>query len=152
MSRELIERLYAALDSGDGERMAACYIPDARFRDPAFGELRGTQVGAMWRMLTGRASDLRVELAEHDGDEQAGTARWIAHYTFATGRSVVNDVRASFRFADGLIAEHEDRFNFYAWSRQALGPAGLVLGWTPILPAVVRRRARGDLKRFMAGE
>lgn len=151
MSRELIERFYSAFGRRDGEAMAACYAPDARFRDPAFGDLQGEQVGAMWRMLMIRANDLRVELAEHDADLDAGNAHWIARYTFATGRWVVNDVRASFRFADDLIAEHEDRFSFHAWSRQALGPAGLVLGWTPILRAVVQRRARGDLERFMAG-
>ena len=47
-----------------------------------------------------------------------------------------NDVRARFRFADGLIAEHDDAFSFYAWSRQALGAAGLLLGWTPLLRAL----------------
>ena len=153
MSVELIERFYAAFDRKDGDAMAACYAPDARFSDPAFGELRGQEPGAMWRMLTGRAQDLSVELADRDADDHAGSARWIARYTFvATGRPVVNDVRATFRFADGLIAEHDDRFDFHRWARQALGPAGLLLGWTPLLRAVVRRRARADLARFMEEE
>jgi ketosteroid isomerase-like protein len=146
VSRETIERFYAAFDRKDGEAMAACYAPDARFSDPAFGELRGEQVGAMWRMLTGRAQDLSVELREHDDTR----ARWIARYTFGrTGRKVVNDVRASFVFRDGLIAEHDDRFSFHRWSRQALGPAGLLLGWTPLLRSKVRAQARADLEKFM---
>jgi hypothetical protein len=100
-------------------------------------------------MLTSRSTDLAVELAEHDADSESGTARWIARYTFtATGRPVVNDVRARFRFADGLIAEHDDRFSFFRWSRQALGAPGLLLGWTPLLPALVRRRAGRELARF----
>ena len=146
-----IERFYGAFDEKDGETMAACYAPDARFEDPAFGELTGEEPGAMWRMLTGRAEDLSVELAEHDADEATGTARWIATYTFgATGRHVVNDIRAEFRFADdGRFAEHVDRFSFWRWSRQALGPVGLMLGWSPLLRAATRRRARGDLERFM---
>ena len=149
MSRELIERLYGAMDRGDGETMAACYAPDARFSDPAFVELHGREPGAMWRMLTERATDLTVELAEHDADEHTGTAHWIARYTFGpTGRPVVNDIRATFRFDKGLIAEHDDRFSFYGWSRQALGLPGLLLGWTPLLRASVRRRARGDLEKF----
>ncbi len=147
MSEELIERFYAAFDRKDGEAMAACYAPDARFSDPAFGELRGRQVGDMWRMLTGRAQDLQVELREHD----VTSARWIASYTFGrTGRKVVNDVRATFVIRDGLIAEHDDRFSFHAWSRQALGPAGLLLGWTPILQSRVRAQARADLEKFSA--
>lgn len=148
---ELIERFYSAFDRHDGDAMAACYTPDARFSDPAFGELRGEEPGAMWRMLTSRAEDLRVELREHGSDGSTGSARWIARYTFGkTGRPVVNDVQAKFRFHDGLIAEHDDRFSFHRWSRQALGPAGLLLGWTPLLRSKVRAQARGDLERFMA--
>jgi ketosteroid isomerase-like protein len=148
---QLIQDFYAAFDRRDGERMAACYAPDARFSDPAFGELRGDQPGAMWRMLTGQAKDLRVELREHEADETRGAARWIAQYTFTrTGRPVVNDVRASFRFADGLIAEHDDRFSFHRWSRQALGAPGLLLGWTPLLRAATQRQARASLDTFMA--
>jgi hypothetical protein len=153
MSRDLIERLYGAMNQGDGETMAACYGPSARFSDPAFGELRGSEPGDMWRMLTGRATDLTVELAEHEADEHNGTAHWIARYTFGpTGRHVVNDVQATFQFEDGLIAEHDDRFSFYKWSRQALGLPGTLLGWTPLLRASVRRRARGDLEKFREGE
>ena len=48
--------------------MAACYTPDARFSDPAFGELRGDEPGQMWRMLTSQARDLRVELVERSAD------------------------------------------------------------------------------------
>ncbi len=52
-----------------------------------------------------------------------------------TGRPVVNDVQATFRFQDGLIAEHHDDFDFHRWARQALGLPGLLLGWTPMLKA-----------------
>ena len=149
----LIERLYAAFDRGDGAAMAACYAPDARFRDPVFGELSGEQAGTMWRMLTSRPdSDLSVELAAHEAGPETGSARWIARYTFGqTGRPVVNDIQARFRFAGGLIAEHVDEFSFWTWSRQALGPTGLVLGWTPVLPLVLRRKVRGNLERFSRG-
>jgi hypothetical protein len=61
-------------------------------------------------------------------------------------------VQASFRFADGLIAEHDDSFGFHAWARQALGPPGLLLGWTPIIQGPVRRRARAGLEEFMQAE
>ena len=63
MSIELIERFYAAFDRRDGDAMAACYAPDARFSDPVFGRLDAQQTGAMWEMLTSRAEDLTVELA-----------------------------------------------------------------------------------------
>jgi ketosteroid isomerase-like protein len=150
-NRALIRTLYDSLDRHDGEGMAACYAPTAQFRDPAFGELSGAEAGDMWRMLTGRAEDLSVELADHDANDETGAAHWIAHYTFTdTGRPVVNDVRARFRFAAGLIVEHVDEFSFFGWSRQALGPLGLALGWTPLLPILVRRRTRGRLDAFRA--
>jgi len=151
--KELIERFYAAFARHDGDAMAACYAPDARFSDPVFGGLRGSEPGAMWRMLTGRAQDLTVDLVEHSADGGRGSARWIAHYTFTqTGRPVTNDVRASFRFDDGLIADHRDEFDFHRWARQALGTSGLLLGWTPIIRSAVRRRARAGLDEFIAGD
>jgi ketosteroid isomerase-like protein len=147
---ELIRDLYEAMDRHDGEAMARLYDPDGRFSDPAFGELSGAEAGDMWRMLTGRAEDLSVELAEHSAEGDTGTARWIARYTFTrTGRPVVNDVRARFRFRDGRIVEHRDSFPFWAWARQALGPPGLVLGLPP-LNLLIRRRAREDLSKFRA--
>ena len=102
--------------------MAQLYDPDGRFHDPAFGELTGAEAGDMWRMLTGRATDLEVELAEHEAKGDRGTAHWIATYTFRGGRHVVNDIHARFRFRDGRIDEHDDSFSFCRWARQALGP------------------------------
>ena len=147
---ELIQRFYGAFARHDGDAMAACYAPDARFSDPVFTDLRGEEPGAMWRMLTGRAEDLKVELVEHGAEDEHGTAHWLADYTFtSTGRKVHNDVRAVFRFEDGLIADHQDSFSFYAWARQALGPAGLALGWTPIVRGKVQREARAGLDEFL---
>jgi ketosteroid isomerase-like protein len=148
---ELIRRFYEAFDRRDGEAMAASYAPDARFDDPVFPGLKGDEPGDMWRMLTARAADLKVELAEHEATGDTGSARWIATYTFTqTGRPVVNDVRAAFRFRDGLIAEHRDEFSFAKWSRQALGTPGMLLGWTPILKAATRKKARAGLEQFRA--
>ena len=152
-NRALIERFYEAFDRRDGAAMTACYAPGAHFRDPAFGDLHGDEVGAMWRMLTGRATDLSVELRSHDADETTGRANWIATYSFGgSGRKVVNDIEASFRFADGLIADHVDDFDFRRWARQALGPAGIAVALLPPLRARVRARARAQLDEFMRSE
>ena len=105
----------------------------------------------MWRFLTGRSNDLEVSLLEHESDGSRGSAHWVAHYTFTqTGRKVVNDVRATFRFEEGLIAAHRDDFSFQRWAGQALGPVGVLLGWTPMLRSSVRRQARSGLERFLA--
>ena len=150
---ELIERFYAAFARGDGDAMAACYAPDATFRDPVFGQLDAEQTGAMWRMLTGRATDLEIELREHEADEQAGTAHWIARYTFSTGRPVVNDVHARFRFTpEGLIADHVDEFDFRKWCKQALGGAGGFVAMIPPLRNKVRAKALDQLADFKREE
>ena len=149
MSAEVVERFYAAFDRRDGEAMAAAYAPDGHFKDPVFGDLTGAEAGAMWRMLTRTARDLKVELAEHD----ERSAHWIATYTFsATGRPVVNDVRAKLVIQDGLIVDHVDSFSFWKWSRQALGTKGLLLGWTPFLRRKVGGTAKAGLDKFIAKE
>lgn len=150
---ETIERLYAAFAACNGAAMTACYAPGAHFSDPAFGDLEGEDVGAMWRMLTSRATDLEIELREHEAGEETGSAHWIARYTFSTGRPVVNDIRANFRFAEtGLIADHVDEFNFRRWARQALGPAGNLVALLPPLRRKARAKALDQLAAFKREE
>lgn len=150
---DVIAELYAALGRLDGDAMAACYAPDAHFRDPAFGDLHGPEVGAMWRMLTGRAQGMSVELPEHDADDVTGRAHWIATYQFGPKRRrVVNDIQATYRFADGRIAEHLDDFDLRRWARQAMGGAAGVFGYTPLLRAAIQKGTRKQLDTFMAGE
>lgn len=148
---ELIQRFYAAFAARDGDAMAACYKPGATFSDPVFTDLKDGEPGAMWQMLTSRATDLEVKLVEHGAEGDKGHARWIADYTFTqTGRKVRNDVRSQFTFDGGLIAAQQDSFSFHGWSRQALGPVGLFLGWAPPVRAGVSRKARAGLDEFMA--
>lgn len=146
----LIHRFYDSFAALDAAGMRACYHPDVVFSDPAFGELRGAQAGAMWEMLCARARDLEVSASGVEADDQRGRAHWEARYTFGqTGRPVHNRIDAEFEFRDGLIIRHTDTFDFYAWARQALGPAGLLLGWTPIIQNKVRSMARAGLEKYM---
>ncbi len=148
-----IERLYAAFGDCNGAAMTACYAPGAHFRDPAFGDLEGEDIGAMWRMLTGRAKDLKIELHEHEVGDDKGSAHWIARYTFSTGRPVVNDIQASFRFdAAGLISDHVDEFDFRRWARQALGPSGTLVALLPPLRSKARAKALDQLTSFKREE
>lgn len=152
-NKATIERLYVALADGNGSAMTACYARGAHFRDPAFGDLEGEDVGAMWRMLTGRAKDLKVELHEHEAGEETGSAHWIARYTFSSGRPVVNDIRASFRFdADGLIVDHVDEFDFHKWAKQALGPSGHLVALLPPLRKKARAKALDQLAAYKREE
>jgi ketosteroid isomerase-like protein len=152
-NKATVERLYAAFAERNGAAMTACYAPGAHFRDPAFGDLEGEDVGAMWRMLTGRARDLVITLEEHTADERSGTAHWIARYTFSTGRPVVNDIQAKFAFDDaGLIADHVDDFDFHKWASQALGPKGHLVALLPPLRAKAREQALAQLATYKREE
>lgn len=147
---ELIERFYTAFQRRDASAMAALYHRDIHFADEVFTDLRGDQAGAMWQMLCERADDLRIEFRNVDADERTGTAHWEAWYTFTkTGRRVHNVIDAKFEFRNGKIARHRDSFDFWAWARQALGPIGVALGWTPFLKKRVRGEAARSLERFI---
>ena len=146
----LIERFYTSFAARDAAGMRACYHPEIVFSDPVFTELRGPEAGAMWAMLLERGKDLRVTHSGVQADDARGRAHWDAHYTFGqTGRKVHNRIDAEFEFRDGLIVRHVDRFPFWTWARQALGPLGVALGWSPPLLRKVQQGARAGLDKYM---
>ncbi|MFN7694106.1 MAG: nuclear transport factor 2 family protein [Burkholderiales bacterium] len=147
MSKATLERFYGAFKQLDGEAMQACYAPNARFDDEAFSLSGREEIGAMWRMLcdavkTKGRDDWALEYSTAEN-----TAHWEPRYRFsATGRLVHNIIDAEFSFdAAGLILTHRDRFDFWRWSRQALGAPGLLLGWSGFLRGKVRAQAAKGL-------
>ena len=102
-----------------------------------------------WATRMGRIGGVHYLDIQQLADETGGEARWTARYTFSrTGRPVVNRVRGLFAFRDGLIVRHYDHFPFWRWARQALGPVGVLLGWSAPLKWMIRRRAARALERF----
>lgn len=147
---ELIRAFYAAFQRRDHAAMAACYAPHATFGDPVFPDLTGWRIGAMWRMLCERATDLQLEASNVVADADSGSAHWEATYTFSgTGRRVHNVIEASFLFDGGRIVRHADAFDLYAWARQALGLKGVLLGWSPPVQRAIRSQAARGLEAFI---
>ena len=153
---ELLRRFYEAFAALDAGTMAACYADDARFEDEVFA-LRGRdEIAAMWAMLCQATRDKgrdawSLQASKIRADAATGSAHWEAHYRFsATGRLVHNRSDGEFEFRDGLILRHRDRFDFPAWSRQALGLPGWLLGWSAGLRNKVRARAAANLEAFRA--
>jgi ketosteroid isomerase-like protein len=150
-ARTVADRFYTAFAARDGERMAACYADDVSFSDPAFPDLKGEAARDMWRMLVSRGKDLRVEHQIVEATAGRVRVRWQAWYTFSgTGREVHNDIHAELEVREGRIVRHRDEFSFPRWARQALGPAGLLLGWTPFLKRKVQAQAALALEKFRA--
>ncbi|MEA2451496.1 MAG: hypothetical protein QOG04_206 [Actinomycetota bacterium] len=151
-NEELISNFYSAFASGDHATMEASYTDDATFSDPVFPSLTADEARAMWRMFCTSGNDVKVNFSEVQADDQSGSAHWDAVYKFPkTGREVHNHIQASFLFRDGKIVRHRDDFNFYAWTRMALGPVGTALGWSPIVQGQVRKQAASQLRHFRSG-
>jgi hypothetical protein len=149
-NEELILRFYKAFQQCDWKTMQSCYHPDATFSDPAFRTLSCIETKAMWHMLCENAKDLKIEFSQVQADSTKGACQWQAWYTFSrTSRKVHNKITAQFKFKDGLIRVHNDTFNFWRWSRMALGISGLLLGWTPFLQKEVHESAYRSLIKFM---
>ncbi len=150
-NKEIVTRFYSAFQKLDYATMQDCYDDEVIFQDPAFGLLKGSEAKAMWEMLAKNAKNFSLVFSDVKAeDEEYFTCKWVATYTFsATGRKVVNSIQAYIRVQNSKITEHTDHFNFWKWSRQALGLSGWLLGWTIFFRSQVKSKARGNLDKFM---
>ncbi len=149
-NQQLITKFYTCFQNKDYKGMQACYADNGTFSDEVFVNLNSAQVKAMWEMLCVRGKDLTLNFKNVQINGLQGSAEWIAYYTFgASGRKVVNHVKASFVIENGKIIKHTDVFKFYKWTRQALGMTGVLLGWTGFLKKKVRQGAMKGLNDFM---
>jgi limonene-1,2-epoxide hydrolase len=149
-NEQLIHQFYTAFQKRDFKTMQQAYHDNATFSDPVFTGLSAKEVRAMWEMLITSATDLKIEFSEVAGNEGSGSCLWQARYTFTmTGKPVHNIIRAKFEFKDGKISRHVDVFDFWRWSKMALGVSGLLLGWSPLIRNKVKKTARKRLDKFM---
>lgn len=149
-NEQLIEDFYSAFQRLDWQQMANCYDSDITFSDPVFNDLKGEEARAIWQMLCEKAEDFELQFSHISADEHSGSARWEARYSFSqSGRPVHNVIFAEFQFADGKITRHSDHFSFWRWSSMALGPVGILLGWSGYLKRKVQQQAAIGLKRFI---
>jgi len=149
---ELIEAFFTAFAKGNAEEMITCYHKDVTFQDPAFGTLKGDRAKQMWQMLLSQKSAAPV-VSFSDvislGDNMVG-AKWRAKYFYGPKkRKVINHVKAVFTIKDVKIHKHTDSFNLWKWSRQAIGPVGLAIGWTPMMKAKIQSIANGKLDSYI---
>jgi len=151
MRKETMQRFYEAFQRHDAAAMGSLYHKEAQFNDPVFQNLNQSEAQAMWSMLVERSGGhLEIEFHSLICDEETAQCTWGARYQFSkTKREVHNVIHATMKFRDGLIIEHTDHFNFWRWSKMALGTSGLLLGWTPFLRGKVRKMALSSLKSYM---
>jgi len=155
MSDKKWEDFFAAFKRLDSLEMSNLYSSEASFTDEIFTLQGNEDISRMWRMLVsniGRSGKASWSLSYRvDSD---ASASWEAQYLFsATGRLVTNRVRSQFHFdSNGKVCRQIDTFDFWSWSIQALGLAGVLFGWTPFLKRKLRTKALDNLKRFAKSE
>lgn len=147
----LIEKFYTAFQQLDAATMNSCYSEGIVFFDPVFGLLNGEEARGMWELLCKNARNFSLTYGNITTlDEEYSTCDWMAKYTFsATGKTVINKVKANMRFADGKIIEHSDAFSVHQWSKQAFGVVGILLGWNSIFQNKIKNKAKKNLLQFM---
>ena len=145
---ELITKFYTSFQNRDAQGMIDCYAADVHFSDPVFTDLKGDRAKAMWQMLARRDSDLKIVFNNVQANDDVGQAHWEATYTFS-GRKVINIIDAAFQFKDGKIIQHQDSFDLWKWAGMALGPIGVLLGWTPFIQKKIRQSANDRLEKFI---
>jgi len=146
---QLIEQFYEGFKAADHEMMHACYHQDIQFSDAIFN-LQQHEAKAMWHMLCENSKELTLTYTIEEVNDKEGKAYWEAIYIFGkTGYKVHNKVNAKFYFQDNLIIKHTDQFNFWQWSKMALGTTGLALGWVPGFKAIFAKQAKKMLDEFM---
>ncbi len=154
--QECIQQLYGAFAQLDTERMATCYAENARFEDEVFQLTGKSEIMGMWGMLcdTVKAksrADWKLSFSQVSASGNQGRTHWEPIYRFsATNRMVHNVIDAKFTFNEqGLILTHHDSFDFWSWSRQALGAPGLLLGWSGFLRSKVQQQANASLRKYL---
>ena len=148
---QLVEKFYMAFQRLDAAAMNSCYSDDIVFFDPVFGLLRGEEAKCIWEMLCKNAKDFSLTFGNITAlDDEYSTCVWVATYTFsATGKKVVNTIKANMRFTDGKIIEHSDAFSVHKWSKQAYGIMGMLFGWNSIFQNKIKNKAKKNLLKYM---
>ena len=150
-SKQIISEFYSSFAKGDHQQMISFYHKQATFQDPAFGKLDYKRVTKMWQMLlSNKSASPKITFSNVKVENSIATAEWKANYFYGPKkRKVENNVEAKFKFKDGKIIEHIDTFDLWKWSRQALGPIGFFLGWTPFMESMVQNQANQKLDAFI---
>jgi hypothetical protein len=139
----LLDAFTHSAESGDGDRFAAHFTPEAIYYDYIYGPHTGrADIAHMMQSLFHRdATDYRWEMLDPVFDGTMGYAWSLSSFTSTipqfAGRKVVIDGMSRFIVRDGLIAEYRESVN---------GGVAMQLGVAPDKMAKVFDRWGGWLK------
>lgn len=114
----LLESFTAAVESGDGQRLAVLFTPDGTYNDGFYGPSTGRDaIAAMLEdHFHAHARDFRWQMHNPLCDGATGYANWDFSYTSklpgAEGRRVIFEGMSRFDLdADGLIRQYTEIFD-----------------------------------------
>jgi len=149
-NEELLFKFYSAFQTRDKKSMLECYHDEVEFRDPVYGIVKGVAAKAMWLMILERGNELKIEFRNVSANENEGRVDWTAYYTYSkTDRQIVNRIHATFKFKDGKIIFHRDRYSVWRWAGMALGLTGYLLGFTPFIQNQIKSDAVTSLRMYI---
>ena len=141
-TKEIAIKFYDAFASADVETLKKLYDEKLIFNDEIFVGLSYEETIKMWSSLLIGNKDMSIKYTIKEYSENKVKVEWIADYLFsASRRKVRNVIIANMEIENGKIIKHTDEFNFYKWSKMALGTLGLLLVWTSFFRNKVRKGA-----------
>lgn len=113
----LLEEFTAAVEAGDGRRLAALFTADGVYHDTFYGEFAGQE--AIQRMLEerfhGDGADFRWDMRDPVCDGRLGYARWVFSYRStlpgAGGRRVAVEGMSCFTLHGSRIERYDEVFD-----------------------------------------
>ena len=114
---QLLQRMTAAAEAGDGRAFAECFTQDGVYRDYIYGDHTGrTSIADMLENYFHRdATDYRWPFFEPVSDGKLGYAWSLSSFTSTIpefrGNKIVIDGASRFRLKDGLIEEYWESVN-----------------------------------------
>ena len=90
--------------------------------------------------LAGSAQTVRIRCGATGIYTASDTTVWQSDQYFTGGQLLYT----------GYPVSNTPDPSLYRWARQALGPVGVLLGWSPLVQGSIRRKARAGLDAFMS--
>lgn len=146
----IVDNFYASFQRKDTKTMTQLYHPEAKFSDPAFGELDQKEVISMWKMLCSSSDDLAIEYKILYAKHGLVKTQWHAYYSFGKARrNVHNTIHSEMEIKDGKIYRHNDDFNLHNWAKQAIGLMGNLLGNTSYFQRKLNKKTKYRLASYI---
>ncbi|MCY4094732.1 MAG: nuclear transport factor 2 family protein [Gammaproteobacteria bacterium] len=114
---DIVEKFTNAVESNDGEALAALFTEDGVYSDGFYGEFAGRKaIATMLRdHFWGHAEGFHWAMSNLLSNGEQGYAKYLFSYDStlpdALGKHVVFDGIAHFLFKEGLIERYEEIFN-----------------------------------------